>query len=50
MQRQIFWLMVTLVAALACPGKAAVDLVTLPTREGTHLTGVGQVVHGVSSI
>ena len=38
MLKQTCWLMVMLVAALAGPALAAVDLVTLPTREGTQLT------------
>ena len=38
MQRQTCWLMVTLAAVLAGRALAAVDLVTLPTREGTQLT------------
>jgi len=38
MRKQTFWLMVIFVAGLACPALAAVDLVTLPTREGTQLT------------
>ena len=38
MQRRTCWLMVVLVAGLAGPALAAVDLVTLPTREGTQLT------------
>ncbi len=32
------WSMVIFVAVSACPALAAVDLVTLPTREGTQLT------------
>jgi hypothetical protein len=38
MQRQTCWLTVMLVAGLTGPALAAVDLVTLPTREGTQLT------------
>ena len=40
MPRQIRWLTTVLVVALvmAAPASAAVDLVTLPTREGTQLT------------
>jgi hypothetical protein len=38
MRKVTFWSMVIFVAALACPALAAVDLVTLPTREGTQLT------------
>ena len=38
MRKMKFWLMVVFVAGLACPVLAAVDLVTLPTREGTQLT------------
>ncbi len=38
MRKLAFWSMVTFVAASACPALAAVDLVTLPTREGTQLT------------
>ncbi len=38
MRKLTFWSMVILVAASACPALAAVDLVTLPTREGTQLT------------
>ena len=38
MQRRTCWLTVMLVAGLVCPALAAVDLVTLPTREGTQLT------------
>ena len=37
MLRRIFW-PVLLLLALAAPVQAAVDLVTLPTREGTQLT------------
>ena len=38
MRKQTIWLTVIFVAGLACPAWAAVDLVTLPTREGTQLT------------
>ena len=38
MKNQTCWLAAMLVAGLACPALAAVDLVTLPTREGTQLT------------
>jgi hypothetical protein len=38
MQRYTFWLLAILLAALAAPAPAAVDLVTIPTREGTQLT------------
>ena len=38
MTRRTCWLMVMLVAALVGPAFAAVDVVTLPTREGTQLT------------
>jgi hypothetical protein len=38
MRKQTFWLTVMLLVALAAPALAAVDLVTIPTREGTQLT------------
>ena len=38
MQRRTCWLAVTVLAGLAGRAQAAVDLVTLPTREGTQLT------------
>src|SRR5271165_2999308 len=38
MRKATIWLMAVLTAALARPGLAAVDLVTVPTREGTQLT------------
>ena len=38
MRKLTFWLMAVFVAVSACPALAAVDLVTLPTREGTQLT------------
>ena len=38
MRKLTFWLMLIVVVASACPALAAVDLVTLPTREGTQLT------------
>jgi hypothetical protein len=38
MWKLTFWLTVVFVAASACPALAAVDLVTIPTREGTQLT------------
>ncbi len=38
MRKPTFWLTVIFVAVLAGPALAAVDLVTLPTREGTQLT------------
>ena len=38
MRKLTIWSMMIFVAALACPALAAVDLVTLPTREGTQLT------------
>jgi len=38
MQKQTYWLTVMLVAGLAGPILAAVDIVTLPTRDGTQLT------------
>jgi hypothetical protein len=38
MQKRTCWLTVMLLAALAAPALAAVDIVTLPTREGTQLT------------
>jgi hypothetical protein len=38
MEKHAFWLVAILLAALTTPAPAAVDLVTLPTREGTQLT------------
>jgi hypothetical protein len=38
MPKQTCWLTVLIVAVLAGPALAAVDLVTVPTREGTQLT------------
>ncbi|MGD0897749.1 MAG: hypothetical protein ABR915_07915, partial [Thermoguttaceae bacterium] len=38
MRKQTCWLTVMLLAGLVGPAPAAVDLVTLPTREGTQLT------------
>src|SRR3974377_2013720 len=38
MPRRTFWLIAILTAGLASQLPAAVDLVTLPTREGTQLT------------
>ncbi len=38
MRKQRCWLTMLLLVALAAPALAAVDLVTLPTREGTQLT------------
>ena len=38
MRKLTFWSMVVFVAVSARPALAAVDLVTLPTREGTQLT------------
>ncbi len=38
MHKLTFWSMVIFVAGLVCPAFAAVDLVTLPTRQGTQLT------------
>src|SRR5271157_4043415 len=38
MRKLTFWLTVMFVAGLVSPALAAVDLVTLPTREGTQLT------------
>jgi hypothetical protein len=38
MHNRLPWPLLMLVVALAAPARAAVDLVTLPTREGTQLT------------
>ena len=38
MRRQLYYASLALLAALAAPAFAAVDLVTLPRREGTQLT------------
>ncbi len=38
MRNLTFWSIVVFLAASACPALAAVDLVTLPTRDATQLT------------